>query len=178
VSVYNPLNSCLTNYPGPGQLVVKNNSIIEYAEKAIFSDLNGVVKVTDSKFSNCPIGVELSSYREDFLIWSTLPNLKPRAYIYRSEFETNNKFINAPIAHVRIINVDKISLKGNVFVNTITDDMLLGQSRGTGIYAMNSSFSVNEYCPYLYIQGFPCGNATISSFTGLYYGIWVENPVK
>jgi len=161
--------------PGPGHLIVKNNSIIELANVAIFSDLNGVINITDSKFINCPIGLDLVNYDEVSLEWSIFPNLKPRAIINRNIFETNNNFITPPTNHIRLFSVDKITLKGNKFINSTNPEILTGNNRGIGIRATNSSFNVIENRHLFGNPHAPFTQQDKSIFDGLYYGIQAEN---
>jgi len=164
--------------PGPGSLIVKNNSQIEFASEAIFSCDNGIVKVTDSKFINCPVGIRLANFNQSALSYSVIPNVLTRAYIYRTEFITDENYVELPATHVKLYNVDKINLKGNRYINNAQ----LGFSSGNGITALNSGFNAIENCHILNAPDVACSQDDKSVFDGLKYGIYAENlyttPIK
>jgi len=164
--------------PGPGSLIVKNNSQIEFASEAIFSSDNGIVKVTDSKFINCPVGIRLANFNQSALSYSVIPNVLTRAYIYRTEFITDENYVELPATHVKLYNVDKINLKGNRYINNAQ----LGFSSGNGITALNSGFNAIENCHILNAPDVACSQDDKSVFDGLKYGIYAENlyttPIK
>lgn len=164
--------------PGPGSLIVKNNSQIEFASEAIFSSDNGIVKVTDSKFINCPVGIRLANFNQSALSYSVIPNVLTRAYIYRTEFITDENYVELPATHVKLYNVDKINLKGNRYINNAQ----LGFSSGNGITAVNSGFNAIENCHILNAPDVACSQDDKSVFDGLKYGIYAENfyttPIK
>jgi len=164
--------------PGPGSLIVKNNSQIEFASEAIFSCDNGIVKVTDSKFINCPVGIRLANFNQSALSYSVIPNVLTRAYIYRTEFITDENYVELPATHVKLYNVDKINLKGNRYINNAQ----LVFSSGNGITALNSGFNAIENCHILNAPDVACSQDDKSVFDGLKYGIYAENlyttPIK
>lgn len=158
----------------PGQLHITNSTLM-YANIAANGLYNAVVKIKHSKFINCPIGVDLYVYNDNAILTSSAPEIKPRAYVYKCQFETNEDFIEPPVSHINLFHSSNINFLGNSFSNTVPNDILSGASRGIGVTSKHSAFTVKEYCPLLQVQGLLCANATISTFTGLYYGIWATN---
>jgi hypothetical protein len=159
----------------PGQIIVKNNSKIMLADIGVVGFANAVVKITDSKFINCKTGTEFFVYVNHVIQYSQLPSVNPRAYIIRTEFITDNDYIVIPESHVNIYNTDKITLKGNKFINSVPNTMLSGSSRGKGVEGRNSTFSIIENQGLLNPPDFNILPQNKSVFEGLYYGVYVTN---
>ncbi|MDD2635759.1 MAG: C25 family cysteine peptidase [Bacteroidales bacterium] len=162
-------------YASPGKLEIKNNSEIHNASIGVWAADNAVAKITDSKFYNCHVGVWLMSYDETLVNSSNNPTLKPRAYINRSEFITDDNYLTNPWTHVYLLGVDKVLLKRNKYLNTTAPDVLIGANRGKGLYSVNSGFSVIENRHILGIPDLPSTPDDKSIFEGLYYGIFAQN---
>ena len=153
----------------PGQVIIKNNSVIEFAIKGVAGYNNAIVYITNSQFRNCKISVNLEHYNRSFV-----PPIIPtgRVYIHNTKFITNDKFKDIPQNHIFLYNVDYVGLRGNNFINSVPIDVLNASQRGNGIFAYNSGFACTEnrlfYYPYI-IPG-----AEMSVFDGLAYGIRAE----
>jgi len=161
-------------YTNPGKLEIKNHSEIHNASIGVWASNNAVAKITDSKFYNCPTGVWLSSFDESFVSSSWNPTLKPRAFVSRTEFITDDNFISNPWAHVYLLDVDKMTLKGNKYMNITSEDLLHGSARGKGIYGVTATFSVIENQGLFNPPDFNVLPQNKSVFEGLYYGIYAR----
>jgi len=163
------------NPSGPGKLYIKNNASIEYAETAVSSSWNGLVRISGSSFINCPTGIDLYNFNDSFLVWSAFPNLKPRAYVNTCDFITNDNYVSEPLNHMNLRFVDKITLKGNTYSNISSSELLSSSARGNGINSINSGLRVIENRHFFGLPDSPMTPEDKSRFEGLYYGIYAQN---
>jgi hypothetical protein len=137
------------------------NSSISDAIQAIQTYGGATASIRNSKFFNNVYDVYIDNAQySDF-------------EFYRNVFETNRRLKNQfqnPIAHVYMFKVRNVIFKGNTFRNTLAFDIpgYDTQNRGTGIYALKSTFTVTPVSnPYI----IPMTPWATNSFEGLYNGI-------
>src|SRR5690606_33680213 len=91
------------------------------------------------------------------------------------DFEWNDDLkASGTLHHMELDNVQNIFIKGSTFSDNTTITPYINAT-AIGIRARNSTFHVDEHCPYVYMPGQACTTAVASEFTGMNYGVHVQN---
>jgi hypothetical protein len=163
-----------------GVVTVKNESIIEYADTAIFTGriANYVIA---GDYAGGIVSCENSTFRDNVYDVIFLPfyNYVPgqlMEYPNRSRFTkvefltTENLYLyTVPIAHIKMTEVYGIELSGCFFENSLISGNYPYFNRGIGIYSLDGNFFLKQYCNTPLIN--PCDSLTPCKFTTLEYGI-------
>ncbi len=140
-----------------------------------YSKTGGIVYADNTTFLNCYVGAELLYYSA----YSSLPQhwpLSNRSYFKECSFVTERAldmsplgFVPAPKAGILLKEILKLKIEGCRFGNySIGSDLFFDDphKRGKGIWCLNSSCNVKDYCPSP-----PCTTTTHNIFENLEYGI-------
>jgi len=169
------------------KIEIKNNARIEYAKIAIgtFRKYNeflsvpsgGIIMADTAFFYNNKVCIDMRPYENHHPVSGAIfSNL---SYFTNVTFNNTEYFLETFTndAFVKLSGVRGIDIKGcdfenifslNSFYDTWTSEL------GTGIYSINSSFSVDHLC---LSQQTPCIDFKPSTFNTLYYGIFAINSV-
>jgi hypothetical protein len=135
-----------------------NNATVENAHNAIsliglspsggvdWSKTGGLVQATNSNFVNNRRDVEFMSYHPKSSTGVELPN---RSFFKNCRFTTNrdNKIPNNQLtAHVTMWDVNGVQFQGCVFEDLRTTPIIPKVNGRTGIYTINSTYTVGSYC--------------------------------
>lgn len=165
-----------------GFVEVKNNGTIKNADVAIrtmkvnadgswdWNSNGGNVRINGAKFLNNNNSIWIGSYHS--------PNRSVNiSYITNSEFVLNNNMIDGHVGYsfIGLLDVDRISISGNSFINSQTD--LNVDERARGIVAYNAAFNVKAICNDANQTNppSPCVDLNKNYFEGLYYGVYASN---
>ena len=166
-----------------GRLIVKNESVIEFARIAakLGNDDNdvavsgGFVKADDSQFRNNQIGLDFLEYTNSHPYTNGITDNV--SYARNCHFITDQDlpYDLDPIAFIRMHGVDNIKITKTIFEN-INPNVSQHSEQGIGVYAEDASFIVQGcsggICPY----GDPCcASAPEGVFRNLKYGIRAQS---
>lgn len=170
-----------------GTVTVKNESIIEYADTAIFTGRidNNIIA---EDYSGGIISCEYSTFRDNvndiiFLPYYNFYVGQLREYPNRSRFTKVNFLTTAnlylyrvPVAHLKMTEVFGIYISGCFFENELVQKNDPYFSRGIGIYSQDAYYFLQQYCnnPLIY----PCTDLTPCEFSSLEYGIKAINQIS
>ncbi|MFH2036408.1 MAG: NosD domain-containing protein, partial [Candidatus Zixiibacteriota bacterium] len=162
-------------FSNQGYIQLKNNAVIENAEKAIVAKGGAVVRAQDCTFRNNRYDVWFEQYH------SPSYPLMNYSYFTSCNFVTEGQLVDPskyPINHLRLYKVSGINIKNCLFSNDRNGlsfpnetGPLYANLRGIGIYAYESDFKVIPDCATIQPYGVPCPSPLQNRFEGLYYGI-------
>jgi len=177
-----------TNHPTPASLIynsyyvsddkhgivlISDGATIENARQGVtlgfspasedYPDYNGGILIAnDANFINNSI---------DVFFWPF--NKSNVSFMRNCNFSTNailTDEIEKPIAHIEMIQVKGVSMRGNTFENLVSSTLYNGTDRGMGIYSLNSTFYANDNA-----NAFGTTGSTSSDpnyFNDLYVGVY------
>lgn len=165
-----------------GRLMVRNNSIIEYARNAVKlgkeGDLEmqytgGFIRASNSIFKNNIRAIEFLKYR-NFHPFQSSFTLDNRSFFRECHFITDEDLPENknPYAFVTMWEVDNVHFYSCDFEN-INPNASTSNELGKGIYTEDASFKVlgctnnDDICPFFA----PCCNPNKSIFRNLQYGV-------
>lgn len=164
------------SYQGIVQL--KNSGVIEHATSGITTskkingttDWNytgGIIWAENSTFKNNYRDVEFLSY---FNLISGIESGNA-SYFRRCTFKTDaNVLFSGSLNHVSMSNVNGVKFSGCTFEDKRGYINIIA-SGGTGIYAINSGFRIDEYCSTPMAQEDTTCNGIRTVFSNLLYGV-------
>jgi hypothetical protein len=176
----------IPQYQGTVELI--NGAIIENAIDAIitwdsvnYNTSGGIIYVNNAVFRNNLNAVSFINYTNHNSGGIPINNV---SYFKNCDFIVNNdnlfSFQNLSFAnHVRLWGVKGIKFEGCDFENNMAP--LSFPLRGKGIYALNSTFTIDEYCPptAYYTTDCTCSETSVRSFfKGFYRAIDVSITLK
>jgi C1A family cysteine protease len=186
IEVWGTPDSCqLKAYQGV--VTVKNESIIEYADTAIFTGRNTKMDPADY-YAGGIVNCESSTFRDNvydvvFLSYKNYAPGQPQTESPNQSRFTNVDFITtanlylyaSPSAHVKMTDVYGINLKGCNFNNELEVHNEPFYARGTGIYSIDAHFFLGKYCSTPQINPCPEDSLSPCTFSKLEYGIKALN---
>lgn len=182
IQVYgSPLIQHSTSSLNNGYLEVKNGSLIENANNAIYTgqigtNVNdgGLVYITNSTFLNNRIAVNIPDYGDPGLV------IRNKSVLEGNTFDCDAAVHNGYGVnhHVAVVNSHGIRIFGNTFKNSAPIGIFVDNFRGRGINCLNSTIYLDATYDPNSIQA-PCdlpdGDGNI--FDGLTYGIVLNDWV-
>ena len=172
-------NKTLSQFPETNQGVIEiiNGGTIENALTAIktygpnSNYTGGIIRANGAIFKNNYSSIYIAPYHNHLPNGALTGN---RSYIQNCSFETNS-VLNDPALNptnfIVLNDVEGIIIKGNTFKNTNPAATELNE-KGDGIYAFNSSCTIDGICTSGTI---PCSSYQPNTFQGLNYAINVLN---
>ncbi len=162
-----------------GKLIVRNNSIIEYARNAVklgktgddsMQETGGIVLAENSTFRNNIRAIELLKYRNSNIANSSI-TIGNFSSFTNCIFETIEDLPGGalPNSFITMWAVDNISIKGCDFQNTNPSAASL-DALGQGIYTIDASFNVKGCIGNCPIED-PCCSLDPCNFINLKFGI-------
>lgn len=176
-----------------GQVIVRNNAVIENAYTAIttirnpndiggsgwdWNSTGGIINASDCMFKNNSRDIQFLSYQNTSPSNSNIL-LNNRSSFRNVTFETNDQLRKPgvlPTYHVTMFEVTGITYSGCIFQNTAATGANNGVLGG-GINALDARFSVRSSCDVLTLFPNPCPPSSLnrSKFTNLLYGVRASN---
>ena len=162
-----------------GKVVVRNNSIIEFAEVGIanhcrtcgYQDMQcgGMISAEISIFRNNKRDILLNPF-STYWFGHDLPYA---CTIENCQFITTDLIYPEyiPVAHIEMKSINGVMLYGCTFINESTP-LNSFNTRGIGISSIDSYFMLNKYCNTIII---PCNDWSQCEFSSLDYGIKALN---
>jgi hypothetical protein len=164
-----------------GKVVVRNNSIIEYAEVGIanhcrtcnYQDIQcgGIILAENSIFRDNERDILLNPF-STFWFNHDLPY---SCIISDCQFITTDNFYpnHSPIAHIEMKDIYGVMIYGSNFENQSDYNTYHFPIRGSGISSIDSYFMINRYCTTP--NTIPCETFDTCEFKQLEYGIKALN---
>jgi hypothetical protein len=174
-----------------GVLELRNNSVIEHAHNGAIAGRyaqaqsypfvptgyipgyeGGIIRARNSTFYNNRTDVRIFPYSH--LSINNLSQFQDCSFITDGLLN-----FGSPIQHVYLQDVQGVFFLGNTFTNE-TPELYSVLTRGRGIQAINSSFTVVPSCPIPTIFPIPCPSEVPNRFTNLSVGIFATsvNPLR
>lgn len=158
-----------------GMIVIKNNSVIEYARLGVvnwkddkWDSIGGVIQASNSLFRNNRKDVAFMSYN-NFSQGNPSVILDNTSYFKDCEFISDDFFIeeaSSPLAHVTLWAVKGVSFQNCSFKNEV--NKINSSSPNRGVYSVDAGFSVLARCTTVPALGAQCPSSSLlrSKFKG------------
>ena len=180
------VSHALPNNVNYGYINLINNSEISNALTGITTcarDVNnnyilslsgGYVLANNSDFINNRIDVDFTPHVPLFF-----PTQSTKSNFRNCRFTTAGllKDGSNPDTHIKMVQISGAKFFNNTFQNTTPNLYPVAINRGTGIYSVDSKFTVTYGCSSIQLPGNPCPEADRigNTFSHLYYGINVSS---
>jgi hypothetical protein len=163
-----------------GKVVIRNNSIIEFAEVGIANhcrtcsyqemQCGGMISADNSIFRDNERDILLNPFSTHWFNH----DLPYACVISDCQFITTDNFYpdHVPLAHIEMKDIYGAMIYGSKFENQSDFGTYLFPIRGTGISSIDSYFMINKYCM---TPSIPCDTFDICEFKQLEYGIKALN---
>lgn len=180
------VSHALPNNVNYGYINLINNSEISNALTGITTcarDVNnnyilslsgGYVLANNSDFINNRIDVDFTPHVPVFF-----PTQSTKSNFRNCRFTTAGllKDGSNPDTHIKMVQISGVKFFNNTFQNTTPNLYPVAINRGTGIYSVDSKFTVTYGCASIQLPGNPCPETDRigNTFSHLYYGINVSS---
>ncbi len=174
-----------------GEIIIKNDALIEHAREAIvliktdntgnqdFGYTGGIIRASNSTFRNCKRAISFYSYHNTAggVVYQNQSFFRNVIFETTAQLKENSN----PYAFVSLHDVDKITFSKCIFRNLVPQ-LYNENNRGVGIKSWDATYSLLPKCGSVTSANTPCPIADIekNEFRSLTYGIEAKalNPMN